>query len=129
MSSDIKRKAFEKRFPVPGGIFWNEVSEQYDAAPGSGRDELVEIYHGQWVAWQAARAQGSGSWIKCSDRLPEPNEVVIVHTPGDLSKVGVDAIIDGRWEGEYGHDESSFVTHWMPLPQPPCEQGGDDEPA
>jgi len=59
VSSDIERKAFEKRFPVPGGIFWNEVSEQYDAAPGSGRDELVEIYHGQWVAWQAAREQGA----------------------------------------------------------------------
>jgi hypothetical protein len=53
-----EREPFEQRFPVPAGIYWNEISEQYDALPGTAGFDDVEIYHGQWMGWQAARAQG-----------------------------------------------------------------------
>jgi len=53
-----ERELFEQRFPVPAGIYWNEISEQYDAAPGAAGFDDVEIYHGRWEAWQAARAVG-----------------------------------------------------------------------
>ncbi|GGE75603.1 hypothetical protein GCM10011533_29960 [Streptosporangium jomthongense] len=53
-----ERELFEQRFPVPAGIYWNDISEQYDALPGAAGFEDVEIYHGQWMGWQAARAQG-----------------------------------------------------------------------
>ena len=52
------REEFEQRFPVPAGIYWNDISEQYDALPGAAGFDDVEIYHGQWMGWQAARAQG-----------------------------------------------------------------------
>ena len=53
-----ERELFEQRFPVPAGIYWNDISEQYDALPGAAGFDDVEIYHGQWMGWQAARAQG-----------------------------------------------------------------------
>ena len=69
MSNDIERKLFERKFSVPDGIYWNELSEQYDALPGTAGFDEVEIYHGQWMAWQAARSQGGDvqpvawSWV------------------------------------------------------------------
>ena len=52
-----ERELFEQRFPVPAGIYWNDISAQYDALPGAAGFDDVEIYHGKWQAWQAARAQ------------------------------------------------------------------------
>lgn len=60
-------------------------------------------------------------WIKCSDRLPESDKVVLcgcffegpddfrIKTGGNVG--GVMRIVGGSWE----------VTHWMPLPAPPEE--------
>ncbi|MHA3368905.1 DUF551 domain-containing protein [Yersinia enterocolitica] len=50
-----------------------------------------------------------GSWIKCSDQMPEDDEYYLTH-----STAGVDVTIfhDGRFQDEY-------ATHWMPLPAAP----------
>ena len=84
MSNDIERELFEQRFPVPAGIYWNDVSEQYDALPGAAGLDDVEIYHGQWMGWQAARAQSGhgaepvgwqfyqdGNWWHGDDRIKD----------------------------------------------------------
>ncbi|EOA7127677.1 DUF551 domain-containing protein [Yersinia enterocolitica] len=50
-----------------------------------------------------------GSWINCSDQMPEDDEYYLTH-----STAGVDVTIfhDGRFQDEY-------ATHWMPLPAAP----------
>lgn len=69
-------------------------------------------------------------WIKCSDRLPEPEP----NDPDCSDNVLVYQIYFGRrmLQGFYGHDDQLWydqagdqiedgVTHWMPLPAPPTE--------
>ena len=52
------RDEFEKLFQAPKGIYWNDISEQYDGLPGSvGLDE-IESYQARWEGWQAARQGG-----------------------------------------------------------------------
>lgn len=52
-------------------------------------------------------------WIKCSERMPEDGEDVLISTPGKI--VDVVMYLDGQF---YGYPR---VTHWMELPAPPAE--------
>ena len=65
-------------------------------------------------------------WISVKDRLPEEKVWVLC-----LCRAGIHEVL--RWQnGQWLHDLSpfaymkSFVTHWMPLPEPPKE-GVNDE--
>lgn len=64
-------------------------------------------------------------WIKCSDRLPEDDQAVIMY---ELGQTGLPLI--GWYENEFvdvpgfyiAHSFQNarvHVTHWMPLPKPP----------
>lgn len=69
-------------------------------------------------------------WIKCSDRLPEDGQCVLVittnsHSQGDMNIMSViyeaDRSVDYRWGIDH-FCESSYageVEFWMPLPNPP----------
>jgi hypothetical protein len=84
----------------------------------------------------AMRPAGAG-WVKCSERMPEPHETVIVHdskrdsyavdelvywrTYPDGSK---STLLDGEASAPHhilDWREYTNVTHWMPLPEPPKE--------
>ena len=73
------------------------------------------------------------TWIKTSERMPDPEVVVLVVSTQDYAEGEVctakcytspsGALV---WEhyssetGEAGMDiESAYVTHWQPLPEPP----------
>jgi len=63
-------------------------------------------------AWNR-RADG---WISVKERLPEPYTHVLCHAFGNVFVAMRDK--DG-WMGlEYANE---YITHWMPLPQPPEE--------
>jgi len=69
-------------------------------------------------------------WVSVEERLPEENEHVIASC-GDYPNTPVCAsiLIEGRWfdqdvvesGGEW--PELHLVTHWMPLPAPPEQEG------
>lgn len=68
-------------------------------------------------------------WISVKDRLPEERVWVLC-----LCRSGIREVL--RWQNEqWLHDLSpfaymkSFVTHWMPLPEPPKEGKDDNNPA
>jgi len=73
------------------------------------------------------------TWIKTSERMPDPEVVVLVVSTQDYAegevctaKCYTSTSGDLIWEhyssetGEAGMDiESAYVTHWMPLPEAP----------
>jgi hypothetical protein len=58
-------------------------------------------------------------WIPVSERLPQPNEPVLIYT-AVLGRHVASVDEEGEWFCDYG-GEWLFpnVTHWMPLPEPP----------
>ena len=59
-------------------------------------------------------------WIKCSDRMPEFDEVVLC---GFWAKRSIGER-KFKWEFQYFTKRSQdfdreMITHWMPLPEPP----------
>jgi hypothetical protein len=60
------------------------------------------------------------SWIPVTERLPEKDTAVLVHTDMDGTHA---ASFDGEeWFCDYGGAWLfPNVTHWMPLPAPPTD--------
>ena len=58
-------------------------------------------------------------WIPVSERLPEEKENVLCLCRGNLVRI---LYFGGEvWVG-FGAYIKSFVTHWMPIPEPPKEE-------
>ncbi len=55
-------------------------------------------------------------WIKCSERLPESNKIVITYYKMNQRPYSVHIGV-----GKVDNPPSVGVTHWMPLPEPPKE--------
>jgi len=64
------------------------------------------------------------TWIKCSDKLPEPNTDVLVFEKY-LSLTNFKIASHWGIEGTCWNDDRGYacvgVTHWMPLPEAPNE--------
>ena len=59
------------------------------------------------------------NWIKTSDRMPELDTNVLVHTLTLDPPVAIAMYWgDDYWSSELG---GLKVTHWQPLPEPPAE--------
>jgi hypothetical protein len=60
-------------------------------------------------------------WILVSERLPEPNEPVLIYTEV-LGRHVASVDDEGEWFCDYGGEWLyPKVTHWMPLPPAPPE--------
>ena len=60
-------------------------------------------------------------WVKTSDRLPEHDTAVLIH-----SKSGIELVVcnrvDNCWDDYTGDDyyrDIEWASHWMPLPEHP----------
>lgn len=68
-------------------------------------------------------------WIPCSERLPEKAGFYLVATPRGIEIMEFSSG-DKRYRGtpcfmsEALGKVSGYVTHWMPLPEPPKEGNG-----
>lgn len=71
-------------------------------------------------------------WISVKDRLPSPNEdVLLVDILGSSpSEIFLGWQATGRWfethyyckEGASHQIDNDQITHWMPLPEPPNDE-------
>lgn len=70
-------------------------------------------------------------WIKCSDRLPESDENVLIFSDtNDFSSPSIGYMTKWsecvtwtnltEWVGDEGSFSNVHVSHWQPLPQPPA---------
>ena len=58
-------------------------------------------------------------WIPVTERLPEAGERVLCYCRANIYEV-MKMRTDGDWVYDTNHVYMhSFVTHWMPLPEPP----------
>jgi hypothetical protein len=64
-------------------------------------------------------------WVKCSDRLPDIGDDVLIMIPvcgsfniegGKYKGLGQ---FYGAWCSTHGVDRAYKVSHWMPMPEPP----------
>lgn len=82
---------------------------------------------GKHYPWEFIRADLVPQWIKCSERMPEENRVVMIycaerrntymaHWSGSLN-----GIPHWYYWGAYGVEVHEPVTHWRERPQYPTE--------
>lgn len=71
-------------------------------------------------------------WISVKDRLPDGPRFVLVYvrhpavsTFSAWSCIMTDTWLGDKW-AENADSEAHEVTHWMPLPEPPKEDGKDE---
>lgn len=66
-------------------------------------------------------------WISVNDQLPNVGQKVDIYNTRDgrVPDVTFNGMVDGypEWSAEYMR-WSGYVTHWMPLPEPPKEVQG-----
>ena len=60
----------------------------------------------------------ASDWVKCSERMPEIDVPVLVHTGNGM---GIDHTYDFGDGVSFYDDLYGEFTHWMPLPAPPLE--------
>lgn len=78
-------------------------------------------------------------WIRVEDRLPDKMNVYIVYAQGgnplyddDIWCKNIVTLAEyafGEWtwhENGNEYDITDIVTHWMPLPEPPRMEGGNE---
>ena len=59
-------------------------------------------------------------WIPVKDRLPKGGAIVLCNTDYFVEVLQWDERAD-MWVDQYRSYRKNYVTHWMPLPQPPKE--------
>ena len=70
--------------------------------------------------FESLAGKAVGAWIPCSERMPEDEEAVLIFTCGYRQTAYFDTDIEmWGWGEEKWHP--CDVTHWQPLPEPPCK--------
>ena len=66
-------------------------------------------------------------WISVNERLPSMYQDVLVYMPSyEYSNIAIDRVVELKGAKMFSrHYIVSYVTHWMPLPEPP--EGGEHE--
>ena len=61
-------------------------------------------------------------WISVKERLPDDEyECLIAYAPHEYCWIGWYKADEQRWIIHGAVCEDGFITHWMPLPEPPKE--------
>lgn len=101
----------------------------------------IEIHHGEIADHLIANGVTVQKWIPVTERLPEEDgqylvfrdyEYLPIKQCGFAKNLRALSKWDFAWlhkdrggfygyDSEYGYHEVGYVTHWMPLPEPPKE--------
>ena len=116
------REKLIDRLPVDDAIriFRDECKHRSEAytehlSYGGKGDPSEEVYIDALA--MAVSALEQTKWIPVTERLPEENVRVLVcfrFTEYSQVEMDTDRIEKGKW-----YRWSKYVTHWMPLPEPP----------
>lgn len=94
------------------------------------KDELIKALQYDRQQYDKGYSDGMwyadhrNKWISVKDRLPEEKEWVLCYCRAKIKEVL--RFQNGEWYHDPNHTYMyGFVTHWMPLPEPPKE--GDRE--
>lgn len=69
------------------------------------------------ISWAISYGELHNHWISVEDKLPEYDQKVLWCWDDGLISIGRVAL-------DEQHIEAGYITHWMPLPQPP-KKGGE----
>jgi hypothetical protein len=88
-----------------------------DACPyGRTNDDCYAIYEHDKLTTLEKKGITPLKWVPVSERLPDWKDgKVLVFTKYGLSIC--ERTVNGRWKGQH----ANWITHWMPLPEPPKE--------
>ena len=64
----------------------------------------------------------ASKWISAKERLPEEGEDVLAYLGEGIFEICW-TLKDGCWETRDSYLDMDAVTHWMPIPEPPKEEG------
>lgn len=98
----------------------DEVDSDYDVDPYNAEQRCLAILQ----AADAIEELSKPKWIPVTERLPEENGNYLVSVKCPRGKWVEICACDGRdlvSVDEYTEYATKWVTHWMPLPQPPME--------
>jgi len=92
-------------------------AEPSPASAGSGANDQAAVL-AKGIA-DIIRIAAEPDWIPATERMPEDGVVVLAWQG---KRVVFGYARDGQWiDTLYGWVIPNGPTHWMPLPQPPCE--------
>ena len=98
--------------------------QQYDI--NVDKDELIRALaydRGQYEKGFRDGVESVQKWIPISERLPEAGETVLCLISSKECWVTTwNEIGDRMWSDGESWASETFVTHWMPLPEPPKEE-------
>ena len=96
---------------------WQAEEESWMLQAADAIEELSTV-----VRVQKAVLEKFPRWIPVTERLPERGERVLCYCRANIYEV-MKMRTDGDWVYDTNHVYMhSFVTHWMPLPEPPKEE-------
>ena len=103
---------------IANGVTINRGTEYtpvaYNLSPTAARFLLKE--NGELIPLTTCQ-----QWIPVSERYPNHGDVVLIYTKDkDIQVFQWDNEYDG-WVGDRYNYSTKYVTHWMPLPEPPKE--------
>ena len=71
------------------------------------------------------RGRWATEWISVNDRLPDVGKIVLVFGKRSATTGMFQGVIERNDLWWWKEDTTKYVSHWMPLPEPPKED--DDE--
>ena len=94
------------------------------------KGKTMNIHDATEQAYKRGYEDGQPKWIPVTERLPEGEELVMIHCKNGAMFVGYCGKqycdYERRWRIKTALNSTKLlnlgrVTHWMPLPQPPKE--------